>query len=111
MHLDLDNAIAGTVFAATTLDVKAEATGAVAAQFCFWHSSKQLADWRKQPGVCCWVTSRCTAYRGLIDDNYFVDVRHSLDTVMLPDWEDAFIEIIEKVLGEGVDDEGRLPRS
>lgn len=52
-----------------------------------------------------------TPDRGLIDDNYFVDVRHSLDTVMLPDWEDAFIEIIEKVLGEGVDDEGRLPRS
>ena len=72
VHFYFDYAIAGAVFAAATFDVKAKASGGVAAQFGIWQAGKQLPNRAKQTGVGCRVGARRTANWRLVNNNSFV---------------------------------------
>src|SRR5690348_2493323 len=82
VHFNLNNAVTGTVFTASTLNVKAKAAGTVTAQFSFWSAGKQLTDRREQAGVGCRVGARRAANWRLVNNNCLVELLNALNIIM-----------------------------
>jgi len=79
MHFDTFNALALAAFAAATLDVKAETSKFVSANFGFARFGVQRADEIKNPRVGRGVGSRRAADGGLIDFNHLIQVLNAVD--------------------------------
>ena len=71
---DAAQAVALAGLAAATLDVKAEAAGAVAALARFGEHGEQFADRREDSGIGRGIRARRAADRRLIDLDHFVDL-------------------------------------
>src|ERR1035441_3621470 len=79
MHLDLDQAVALTLLAATALDVEAEAAGTVTADLGGGQAGKEVANRAEHAGVGGRVAARGAADGGLVDDNDLVEVLEALE--------------------------------
>ncbi len=82
VHFNFDNAVAGTILAAPAPDIKAKATGAVAANFGLRRTGKQLTDRGEQTGVRSRVGAGRAANRRLVDDNGFVQLFDAFDVIV-----------------------------
>jgi len=99
VHFHLDHAIALTGFAATALDVKAEAPRPVAAFARHRYAGVKLADRRKEAGVGRRVRARRAADRALVDIDDLVEMRQPMDRFIRRRFG---IRAIEFARGDGV---------
>src|SRR5262249_36460704 len=85
VHLDAEDAVALTGFAAAAFDVERKAAGFVAARARFGEARVEIAEEREDAGVRRRIRSRGAADRGLIDRDDLVDVREAVDAVAFAD--------------------------
>ena len=79
IHHDAFLAVALAGFAASALDVKAEAAGLVTARARFGQHRKQIADMREDLSIGRWIRARRAADGGLIDLDHFIDQIEPVD--------------------------------
>ena len=82
MHLDLDNAVTAAGFAASALDIEAEAALAVALRLGIRRRCEQIADQVKYSGIGSRIGSGSTSDGGLVDVDDFVQLLHTFDSLM-----------------------------
>ena len=82
MHLDFDEPVALTCFAAPTFDVEGEPPGPIPAQLGLREIGEQLADRGEQAGIRGRIRARRTTDRALIDVDDFVDVIEPLQPIV-----------------------------
>ena len=111
MHLDLDEPVALTGLAASTLDVEREAAGLIPAHPRVGRPGHERPDQGEDAGIRGGVGARGAPDRGLVDVDDLVEVLGALDAVVLAG---ALLGAV-KHLGEGpvqdVVDQGGLARS
>ena len=82
MHLYLNNAIALTMLAAPTFNIKAKAPWLVAANIRLGRARKKLANLCKDTGIGSGVGARSAADRRLIDNNCFIELLDPIDCIV-----------------------------
>ena len=73
MHLNLLGSLSLAVFAAATLDIKAESAGAIAADLGLASFAEQLADKVEHTGVGSGIGAGGSADGALVDANDFIN--------------------------------------
>ena len=74
VHLHLDGAIALACLAAAALDVKGEASGAIATGAGFFGLSKKLTDTGEEVDIGGRIGARRAANRALVNADEFIDL-------------------------------------
>ena len=111
MHLDLDGAVARARLATTTLHVKGEPSGLVAADLGLLDLGEELADLVEHAGVGRRVRSwRATDWL-LVNGDDFVEVRDAQDGVVLGDVGLGPVDLTLERTQENRIDQGRLSRT
>ncbi len=108
LHLDLEDAVALAVLAATALDVEAEAARRVAADARLRDAREQLADRREQPDVGRRVGARGPPDRALVDLDDLVDVLGPLERVVRADRFARAVQLAGEAPVEDLGDERAL---
>ena len=83
LHLDLADAVALAGFAASTLDVEAEASRRIAPDLGIVGGGENLAYDVEKPRVSGWIRARCAPNGALVDDNHLIDELDSVDGLVL----------------------------
>ena len=82
VHLDFDQAIAATCFAASALDVEAEPARLISARGAFGQLREPVADVGERAGIGCGVRPWRAANGGLVDVDHLVAMFQPCDLVM-----------------------------
>ncbi len=82
MHLDLDDPVALTGFAAPAFDVKGKSSGLVSARAGFRQSGEPFANGGKGAGIGRRIRSRRAPDRGLVNIDDLVEIFESLDILV-----------------------------
>ena len=107
VHLDAQNAVAGTGFAAPAAHVEGEAVLLVAARLGFRRGGEDLADHVKQAGVGGRVAARGAADGALIDGDDLVQLLKPVDAVACAGARVRAVEVaLEGLVDDFVDERG-----
>ena len=106
MHLDLDDAVALTGFAAPTLDVEAEAAGGIAARLGLWQFGEPVADGGEGAGIGRRVGTRRAPNRALVDIDHLVEIFQPLNPVVRRGMFARLGQLARGRLEQGLDGEG-----
>ena len=82
VHLDLYDAISGTGFAASALDIKTESSFGKSVHLGILRRSKQIPDHIKNSGISGRVGSGCTSDRRLVDHDHLVKIFQSVNMII-----------------------------
>ena len=106
VHFYLIHAVALAGLAASSLHVKAEASGLIAAQLRLVGLAEQLADKVKDAGIGCRIGARCASNRGLVDVDDLIRIFYALDAVVLRSSQTRTVElgsqsVVENIIYQG----------
>src|SRR5690606_31321298 len=111
IHLKLVGAVAFARFAASALDVEAEAAFAITAGLRLWQLGVQFADFVKDLDVRGRVGARRAANGRLVDGDQLIEVIHALDSVVVAGMAVAAVEVTPQGFAQHVVDQRAFARA
>ena len=94
MHLDLNNAVSGACFTATTFDVKAVPARLVASHAGFWQVGKQIPDEGEHACVRGRIRPRSATDGALVNIYHFVNISDAFNCIEIARLLTAVVQLL-----------------